>query len=107
TGLGAKGWEVDAVEAYRTVPATPSPEALAAAAEADAIAFTSASTVDGYLAAAGHDAVPPAVVCIGPVTADAARAAGLTVAAVADPHTVEGLADAVVAVLEGTVESSP
>ena len=33
----------------------------------------------------------PVSVCIGPVTAEAARAAGLMVAGVAQPHTIEGL----------------
>src|SRR5579859_244665 len=90
-GLRAKGWEVDVVEAYRTAPAVLSPEARASAAAADAITFTSSSTVTGYLAGAGRDAVPPVVACIGPVTAEAARAAGLTVDIVAVEHTVEGL----------------
>jgi uroporphyrinogen-III synthase len=37
----------------------------------------------------------PKVVCIGPVTAKEARAHGLTVHAVANPHTVEAVAAAV------------
>ena len=92
TGLAAKGWAADVVEAYRTVPATPPAELLAAAAKADAVAFTSASTVDNYVAAAGTGAVPPVVVCIGPVTADAARRHGRKVTAVAGDATVEALA---------------
>ena len=98
-GLRAAGWEVDAVVAYRTVPARPSPAVLERTAAADAITFTSGSTVSGYLAAAGPDAVPPVVVCIGPVTAGVATAAGLTVTAVAAEHTIDGLAAAVVAAL--------
>jgi uroporphyrinogen-III synthase len=98
-GLRAAGWTVDAVVAYRTVPAPPSPELLDSARAADAITFTSASTVRNYLAAAGTAAVPPRVVCIGPETAGAARRAGLPVTAVADPHTLAGLVDAVKAVL--------
>jgi uroporphyrinogen-III synthase len=76
---------------------------VAAAAGADAITFTASSTVRAYLDAAGRDAVPPAVVCIGPVTAGTARDAGLEVAAVADPHTVDGLLDALVATLARAV----
>ena len=95
-GLRAKGWTVDTVVAYRTVAVTPPPDALAAAKDADAIAFTSASTVTNYVEAAGVGAVPPTVVCIGPVTADAAAAAGLEVTKVADPHTLDGLVAAVV-----------
>lgn len=98
-GLRSKGWEVDAVVAYRTLPVAPSRELLAVARGADGIAFTSASTVTSYIAAAGVDAVPGAVVCIGPVTAEAAADAGLSVAAVAEPHTLEGLVAAVKAAI--------
>ncbi len=100
-GLAAKGWAVDVVEAYRTVVARPDPEAWAAAARADAITFTSSSTVTNYLAVAGRAAVPPFVACIGPVTAATARAAGLTVDVVADEHSIEGLVDALVWPLPG------
>jgi uroporphyrinogen-III synthase len=98
-GLRAAGWGVDAVVAYRTVAARPGPAVLERAAAADAITFTSGSTVTGYLAAAGPDGVPPVVVCIGPVTAASAEKAGLTVTAVAAEHTIDGLAAAVVGAL--------
>jgi uroporphyrinogen-III synthase len=97
--LRAKGWDVEVVEAYRTQAAEPTPPALAEASKADAITFTSSSTVTNYLRVAGLDAVPPIVVCIGPVTADTAREAGLTVDVVADEHTIDGLVDALVAAL--------
>jgi len=99
TGLAGKGWAVDVVEAYRTVPAAPPAELLAAAAKADAVAFTSASTVANYVAVAGTGAVPPAVVCIGPVTAAAVRRYGLKVTAVAGEASVEGLAAALASCL--------
>jgi uroporphyrinogen-III synthase len=99
-GLRAAGWDVEEVEAYRTVPARPSRDLLAAARGADAITFTASSTVRAYLDAAGPDAVPPVVVCIGPVTAATARDAGLPVTAVADPHTVDGLLAALVDALD-------
>ncbi len=95
-GLRAKGWSVDVVEAYRTERETPSPELRAAAAAADAITFTSSSTVTNYLAMTGAAAVPRVVACIGPVTAATARAAGLTVDVVAGEHTVDGLVDALI-----------
>ena len=98
-GLRARGWEVTTVVAYRTVAVTPPPELLRAAAAADAIAFTSGSTVDGYVRAAGRGAVPPVVVAIGPVTSAAVVAHGLTVAAEADPHSLAGLVDATAAAL--------
>jgi uroporphyrinogen III methyltransferase/synthase len=97
--LRAKGWRVDVVEAYRTRPADPSASALAEAGKADAITFTSSSTVTNFLQVAGLDAVPPAVVCIGPVTAATAREAGLTVDVVATEHTMDGLVRALVAAL--------
>jgi uroporphyrinogen-III synthase len=97
-GLRAAGWQVDAIVAYRTVPVAPPAAVLARAREADAITFTSGSTVAGYVSA-GLAAVPPVVVCIGPVTADAAAAAGLSVSAVAAEHTIEGLVAAVVKAL--------
>ena len=90
-GLADKGWTVDAVIAYRSVAAIVDSPTLQRAVDADAICFTSASTVDHFVAAAGVANVPHNVVCIGPVTADAATACGLTVAAVADPHTIDGL----------------
>ena len=93
-GLRAKGWRVDVVEAYRTVRPAADAASAAALTGADAVTFTSASTVTGYLELAGAERVPPVVACIGPVTADRARQAGLEVDVVAPIHTVEGLVDA-------------
>ncbi len=98
--LAAKGWEPERVDAYRTVFARSLPREARAAlrsGEVDAVTFTSASTVRGFVGARGADATGgprrgvPRVVCIGPVTAAAARDAGLRPVAVARPHTVEGL----------------
>jgi uroporphyrinogen III methyltransferase/synthase len=102
-GLRAKGYFVDVVEAYRTYPAQPSQEKRSAAAKADAIAFTSSSTVTNYLDVAGAAEVPAVVACIGPVTAASAADAGLRVSVVAPRHTIDGLVDALVGAL--TVES--
>jgi uroporphyrinogen III methyltransferase/synthase len=106
-GLAGRGWAVEVVEAYRTLPADPSEAAVADAAAADAICFTSSSTVTNYLAAAGREAVPPVVVCIGPVTAATARAAGLTVAAEAAAPTIPALVDALTAVLDRPPPAPP
>ena len=95
-GLAVKGWQVTRADAYRTLPAEPTPSALAEARKADAITFTSSSTVTNYLQVAGPDSVPPVVVCIGPVTAATARDAGLTVDVVAEEHTIDGLVQAVI-----------
>ena len=95
--LRAKGWTPVRVTAYRTrFPdrlATEAREALEGGA-VDAIVFTSASTVRGFAQTAG---VPngPRVVCIGPVTAEAAKRAGFTMDAIAEPHTVDGIVRAV------------
>jgi uroporphyrinogen-III synthase len=82
-GLAAKGWDVERVEAYRTVAAAP-PEAavLARVSTADALVLFAASSVHAFTAlrTAEGDAVPvPAhVVGIGASTVEAARAAGMT-----------------------------
>jgi uroporphyrinogen III methyltransferase/synthase len=101
-GLSAKGWTVEVVEAYRTAVAEPSPAALAAARRADAVTFTSSSTVTNYLEVAGEGPHPPVVACIGPVTADTARAAGLPVTVEAAEHTIGGLVLALVEALGST-----
>jgi uroporphyrinogen-III synthase len=96
--LAAKGWTPTRVDAYRTrMPRTLPPEARQALrrGEVDAVTFTSASTVRGFVGALGVVKGTPKVVCIGPVTAKEARAHGLTVHAVARPHTMEGVAAAV------------
>ncbi len=95
-GLRAAGWAVDVVEAYRTRPAEVATGALDAASGADAVTFTSSSTVTNYLAVAGRERVPPVVVCIGPVTAATAREHGLTVSVEAEVHSIDGLVDALV-----------
>jgi uroporphyrinogen III methyltransferase/synthase len=98
-GLRARGWLVDVVEAYRTVTARPTDEALASAAKADAVAFTSSSTVTSWLALAGAERLPPVVACIGPVTAATAAEHGVPVTVVATEHNVDGLVDALLSVL--------
>jgi uroporphyrinogen-III synthase len=92
--LAAKGWTPVRVDAYRTAFSKTLPkEARDAlkAGEIDAITFTSASTVRGFVGALGSVKDVPKVVCIGPVTAREARAHGFIVHAVADPHTTAGL----------------
>ncbi len=97
--LVRKGWRAVRVVAYRTLFATSLPREARDAlrrGEVDAVTFTSASTVRGFVNVLGAAKGTPKVVCIGPVTAAAARAAGLRPASVAKPHTIEG----VVAALE-------
>jgi uroporphyrinogen III methyltransferase/synthase len=94
--LRQKGWEVVRVDAYRNVPTESLPEEARRALDegrVDALTFTSASTVEGFVRLAGR-VDGPIVVCIGPVTAEAARNAGFPVHRVAEPHTIDGLVTA-------------
>ncbi len=97
--LARKGWTPTRIDAYRTrAPRGLPAEARRALSRSgvDAVTFTSASTVAGFARLVGAMQGSPKVVCIGPVTARAARAHGFRVDAVASPHTIEG----VVAALE-------
>jgi len=95
-GLRERGWDVHVVEAYRTVPAEISGSDRERLRDAHVVTFASASSVTNYLAATGADLVAPVVAAIGPITADAARDAGLVVTVEAPVHTIEGLVDALV-----------
>lgn len=108
-GLTGAGWRVRVVEAYRTVPASVDRDGLAAIAVAEVVTLTSSSTADALaeLATTHPNLVVPPVVCIGPVTAATASARGLQVAAVADPHSLDGLVAAVVGVLGAPVLPPP
>lgn len=96
-GLRERGWEVDVVDAYRTVAAELTTDQLDSIADAHAVTFTSSSTVDRFVEAAGAEGVPPVVACIGPITAATARHHGLRVDVEAPVHTVAGLVEALAA----------
>jgi uroporphyrinogen-III synthase len=92
--ISDKGYQAIRVDAYRTsFPKTLPEEARVAlaAGEVDAVTFTSASTVRGFVGAVGKVVGNPKIVCIGPVTARQARSSGFHVHAVARPHTTDGL----------------
>ena len=95
-GLREKGWQVDVVEAYRTVPVPPSEASVDAVLTSDVVTFTSSSTVERFVEAFGADAVPPLVASIGPVTTSTARSLGLTVDVEAAEHTTAGMVAALV-----------
>ncbi|MEO6653600.1 MAG: uroporphyrinogen-III synthase [Ilumatobacteraceae bacterium] len=97
-GLRRLGYRIEVVTAYRTILREPNAAERRAAQRADAVAFASGSAVESWVAAFGS-ATSPAVIAIGPTTADVARRAGLQVAGVAADHDVEGLVDAIMAVL--------
>ena len=93
-GLAARGYEVDVLPVYRTLPATPDPALLdrVRSGRFDAVTFTSSSTVDNFCDAVGALPDPqPTVVSIGPVTSGTAAARGLRVDAEAEAHTIDGL----------------
>ncbi len=96
SGLEAMGWTVDEVVAYTTVAVEVDEATRAAVRRADAVTFTSTSTVDHLVAAVGAHGLPPRTVSIGPITTGALEAHGITPTEQADPHTVDGLVEAVV-----------
>ena len=97
-GLRAAGWTVDVVDAYRTYHPEPNRTDANPVATADAVCFSSSSTVSGFVASFGISALPKVVVCIGPVTAQSARSAGIDVTAVSRSASVASMLDTVVSV---------
>lgn len=100
--LRAGGAEVVEVVAYRTVPQAVEPadiEELLSGPPAW-FTFTSSSTVRNFFAAVRGRIDPQAVraASIGPATSKTLREFGITPAVEADPHTIDGLVDAIVAV---------
>jgi uroporphyrinogen III methyltransferase/synthase len=115
--LAERGAHVDVVEAYRTIMPAEAParakEALAR--KPDWITFTSSSTVKNLVSALGtahtNDALGDGeagrealhlfqrsggkLASIGPITSQTLRSFGLTPDAEADPHTIEGLVEAI------------
>jgi uroporphyrinogen-III synthase len=92
--LRTAGYDPIGVVAYRTVTADALPAAVLdalAAGEVDLLAFTSASTVHGFVALVGDRPWSGRVVSIGPVTSAACREHHLDVVAEADPHDLDGL----------------
>ncbi|MBI2073924.1 MAG: uroporphyrinogen-III synthase [Gemmatimonadetes bacterium] len=96
-GLERRGAVVHEIAAYRTTEVSTSRADLG---PVDAVTFTSSSTVRGFLAG-GPVPDGAKVVCIGPITAQAAREHGLDVAAVAERYTEDGLIAALVAAFGG------
>jgi uroporphyrinogen III methyltransferase / synthase len=96
--LEGAGWRCNVAAAYRTVTDDTS---VATGRDAldrgvDAVVFTSASTVRSFVQLWGAPRGGVAVVTIGPRTSEAAAELGIAVGAEADPHTLEGLVNALV-----------
>ena len=88
-GLGALGWEVDVVAAYRTERVRLSKAEKSAVLACDAVLLTSPSVVHSYC-----EQLPPPrglVASIGPITSAAAHECGLPVDVEASDHTFSGL----------------
>jgi uroporphyrinogen III methyltransferase/synthase len=99
--LADAGLVATVVPAYKTsIPSDP--EFASKVRRADVLTFTSASTVRGCVELLGGNAHAidatrgKLVACIGPITAQAARDAGLDVDVVASAYTTAGLLDALV-----------
>ena len=94
--LEAAGRTVSDVAAYKTV-FTDDSEFADKVSRSGVVTFTSASTVKGFVhnlggpEAARSACAGKTIACIGPITADTARGAGLHVDVTAEEHTVEGL----------------
>ena len=92
---------VDVLETYRAVPPVGLRQSLQAAIRqgVDVVTLTSSSAVRHFLDALGGAAHLPAgiqVACVGPVTADTARDAGLPVDIIAEEYTTRGLVEALI-----------
>ena len=100
-GLEGLGAAVREVTLYRTVPPSDADERLAEALESgvDVVTFTSSSTVTNLASLLEGEVTRlggAIVACIGPVTAETARKAGLNVEILAEDSTAAGLVDAIV-----------
>lgn len=85
-----KGWSVERVHSYRTIPVVPASDARDIVADCDVITFTASSSVQAWVAAFGP-VTPPLVVAMGPRTADSLRGAGIDTFVVASEQTLESV----------------
>jgi uroporphyrinogen III methyltransferase/synthase len=103
--LTRRGAQVCVVEAYRTVipesAAERIREVFASPHRPDCITFTSSSTVQNFVAAAGKEVLAKVrAISIGPITSRTARDLGIEIAAEASPYTIDGLLEAVLRLCE-------
>ncbi|MCX8117370.1 MAG: uroporphyrinogen-III synthase [Desulfobacterota bacterium] len=102
-GLQSMGARVDQVEAYRTVKpkgASIRLKKLLGQRKVDVVTFTSSSTVHHFIDLLKGEEVPAllkgvAIACIGPVTAESAREAGLRVHIQPEVYTIPALTRAI------------
>jgi uroporphyrinogen III methyltransferase/synthase len=100
--LRKMGAILDVAPTYQTVLPDPQVTELSMRLKAgniDVITFTSSSTVKNFLALTGDKLLPAIrkvkIACIGPVTANTAREAGLNVEILPEQYTVSSLLDAI------------
>lgn len=100
--LREAGADVDEIATYHTLPATPEMKGLSPLEKADAITFTSSSTVRNFATLAGGAGEARritsgiCVACIGPITAGTVRELGMQADVVAESYTIDGLLQALV-----------
>jgi uroporphyrinogen III methyltransferase/synthase len=93
--LRERGADVDVLALYETVAVPLDEVTREAAAGSDYVLFTSGSSVRHFVAAAGASALAgPRLASIGPATSAELRAHGAEPDLEADPHTPDGLVDA-------------
>ena len=106
--LRRRGADAQDLAAYRTAPEAPESRAAQELyrqlleGRIDAVTFTTPTAVQRFADLIGRDQAADllntiVVATIGPVTAAAAQALGVTAPVIADPYTVDGLIDALVA----------
>lgn len=91
------------ISVYKTLPTQPDAEGLVALKSGvDVITFTSASTVENFVTIAKQNGLDPLnlpnnplFACIGPITEQATKEAGLVKFVVANEYTTEGLIEAI------------
>lgn len=102
--LAAKGWTPEKLTVYRLRPVArlaPAARRAVLDGEIDVLTFASGGTIRAFMRLlGGRPHRRTRVACIGPVTARAAKEAGLRVDAVAKEHTIPGLAAAAVRAVE-------
>ncbi len=91
------------ISVYQTLPVQPDPECLAALKSGvDVVTLTSPSTVQNFVAITRQNGLDPLhlpgdplIACIGPITEQAVREAGLVNIVVAKEYTTEGLIEVI------------
>jgi uroporphyrinogen III methyltransferase/synthase len=116
-GLRELGFDVTEADVYENVPAAEGGEDvlhMLRSGKLDAVTFTSSSTVTNLLAALRSLGEPEpeqllnrtALVCIGPITAETARKAGLSVRIMSGEATIDSLVEALASVFAESVPQS-